>query len=441
MPAGAAACGSGSRARRSTATCSSPPTMSAGSTSSRSAAPCRPIFVAKADVEQWPVDRLGGRAQRHVFIARDVRSSVRGQADDAARRAGRRPRRLPVPGRDDRRRPGRAALPRQPVRLALPAAARRHGPAGGARLSATPSTMSPGSATRPMRVNVEAHPVAPRHARRSRSASSTRSIPPRPATARSSPPGARGGHRRAAGRRAIAAAGPAASASAGRSPIGARNEDPRPKTFHVKSFGCQMNVYDGERMAELLEAEGMTPRADARRRRSRRAQHLPHPRESGREGLFGHRPADEARDGARADDRGRRLRRPGRGRGDPAPRARRRHRRRPAGLSQPAGAGPRGGGAAARALDTDMPAALQVRRAAGAAPAGAERLPHRPGRLRQILHLLRRPLYARRRDLAAVRGDRRRGEGAGRRAARRRSPCSARTSTPGAAETARASTI
>ena len=30
-----------------------------------------------------------------------------------------------------------------------------------------------------------------------------------------------------------------------------------PKTFHVKSFGCQMNVYDGSRMAELLEAQGM----------------------------------------------------------------------------------------------------------------------------------------------------------------------------------------
>ena len=30
-----------------------------------------------------------------------------------------------------------------------------------------------------------------------------------------------------------------------------------PKTFHVKSFGCQMNVYDGDRMAELLEAEGL----------------------------------------------------------------------------------------------------------------------------------------------------------------------------------------
>ncbi|MFN3943735.1 MAG: tRNA (N6-isopentenyl adenosine(37)-C2)-methylthiotransferase MiaB [Allosphingosinicella sp.] len=35
-----------------------------------------------------------------------------------------------------------------------------------------------------------------------------------------------------------------------------------PKTFHVKSFGCQMNVYDGARMAELLEAEGMAPAAD-----------------------------------------------------------------------------------------------------------------------------------------------------------------------------------
>ena len=32
---------------------------------------------------------------------------------------------------------------------------------------------------------------------------------------------------------------------------------PSPKTFQIKSFGCQMNVYDGERMAGLLEAEGM----------------------------------------------------------------------------------------------------------------------------------------------------------------------------------------
>jgi tRNA-2-methylthio-N6-dimethylallyladenosine synthase len=35
-----------------------------------------------------------------------------------------------------------------------------------------------------------------------------------------------------------------------------------PRTFQVKSFGCQMNVYDGERMAELLEAEGMAAASD-----------------------------------------------------------------------------------------------------------------------------------------------------------------------------------
>ncbi|MEA1015009.1 tRNA (N6-isopentenyl adenosine(37)-C2)-methylthiotransferase MiaB [Sphingosinicella sp. LY1275] len=35
-----------------------------------------------------------------------------------------------------------------------------------------------------------------------------------------------------------------------------------PKTFHVKSFGCQMNVYDGARMTELLESQGLTAAAD-----------------------------------------------------------------------------------------------------------------------------------------------------------------------------------
>jgi tRNA-2-methylthio-N6-dimethylallyladenosine synthase len=34
---------------------------------------------------------------------------------------------------------------------------------------------------------------------------------------------------------------------------------PNPRTFQIKSYGCQMNVYDGERMAELLEAEGLSP--------------------------------------------------------------------------------------------------------------------------------------------------------------------------------------
>ena len=37
---------------------------------------------------------------------------------------------------------------------------------------------------------------------------------------------------------------------------------PPPQTYRVKSFGCQMNVYDGERMAELLGAQGIRPAAE-----------------------------------------------------------------------------------------------------------------------------------------------------------------------------------
>lgn len=32
---------------------------------------------------------------------------------------------------------------------------------------------------------------------------------------------------------------------------------PNPKTYAVKSFGCQMNVYDGDRMAELMAEQGL----------------------------------------------------------------------------------------------------------------------------------------------------------------------------------------
>jgi len=35
-----------------------------------------------------------------------------------------------------------------------------------------------------------------------------------------------------------------------------------PQTYRVKSFGCQMNVYDGERMSELLDATGLTAAAE-----------------------------------------------------------------------------------------------------------------------------------------------------------------------------------
>lgn len=35
-----------------------------------------------------------------------------------------------------------------------------------------------------------------------------------------------------------------------------------PKSYFIKSFGCQMNVYDGERMGEMLTREGMSPARD-----------------------------------------------------------------------------------------------------------------------------------------------------------------------------------
>ncbi len=35
-----------------------------------------------------------------------------------------------------------------------------------------------------------------------------------------------------------------------------------PKTYRIKSFGCQMNVYDGDRMAELLAEKGIAPAAE-----------------------------------------------------------------------------------------------------------------------------------------------------------------------------------
>ncbi len=36
-----------------------------------------------------------------------------------------------------------------------------------------------------------------------------------------------------------------------------------PQSYHIKSFGCQMNVYDGERMAEMLTAQGMSEAVSA----------------------------------------------------------------------------------------------------------------------------------------------------------------------------------
>ena len=70
------------------------------------------------------------------------------------------------------------------------------------------------------------------------------------------------------------------------------------KKLFVKTYGCQMNVYDSERMTAALAAEGYEATDDARGRRPHPPQHLPHPREGRREGLLRARPAQAAEGGA-----------------------------------------------------------------------------------------------------------------------------------------------
>ena len=117
------------------------------------------------------------------------------------------------------------------------------------------------------------------------------------------------------------------------------------KKLFIKTYGCQMNVYDSARMADALAPHGYARDRASGRRRSGHPQHLPHPREGGREGLFRARPpaaaaAPQAGSRRRPADRRRRLRRAGRGRGAARARALRRPRGRAADLSPPARAAP-----------------------------------------------------------------------------------------------------
>ena len=114
------------------------------------------------------------------------------------------------------------------------------------------------------------------------------------------------------------------------------------RKLYIKSFGCQMNVYDFAAYGGHPGAGRLCRDRNARGRRSRHPQHLPHPREGGGEGLFRARPhapleGGRRRRGPQCYDRGGRLRRAGRRRGDHPPRAGRRSRRRIAELSPPAG--------------------------------------------------------------------------------------------------------
>jgi hypothetical protein len=106
------------------------------------------------------------------------------------------------------------------------------------------------------------------------------------------------------------------------------------KKLFIKTYGCQMNVYDSERMAEAMGAEGYV-QTDGIEDADMVLLNTCHIREKASEKLY----SDLGRlkplkaEQARAEDRRRRLRGPGRGRRDPAPDAAGRSRRRPAGLS------------------------------------------------------------------------------------------------------------
>ena len=147
-----------------------------------------------------------------------------------------------------------------------------------------------------------------------------------------------------------------------------------PKTYRVKCFGCQMNVYDGERMGELLAAQGMT--AAEGEEAELVVLNTCHIREKAAEKAYSDIGRLAPRGRHAADDRARRLRGAGRGREAHRRVQDDRHRRRPAGLSPPARDGRRGRrGAAARSTPTCRPSPSSTRspRAAGSARAPSSR--------------------------------------------------------------------
>ena len=109
-----------------------------------------------------------------------------------------------------------------------------------------------------------------------------------------------------------------------------------PKVF-IKTFGCQMNEYDSDKMADVLHAaDGYEPTDRRRRGRPDPLQHLLGAREGAGEGVQRPRPRQAPEGQGRADRRRRLRRQPGR-RGDHRARAVRRPGVRPADPAPPAG--------------------------------------------------------------------------------------------------------
>ena len=211
------------------------------------------------------------------------------------------------------------------------------------------------------------------------------------------------------------------------------------KRLHVITWGCQMNVYDSARMADVLRPLGYAPAADAGSA-DMVILNTCHIRDRAAEKVFselGRLQPDQAgpRAGRAVDDPGRgRVRGAGGRARDPGPRAFRRHRAGAADLPSPAGDGGARGALRRRRDRHRFPGRAEVRlpprRRGPAAPRRRVRLPHGARGLRQVLLVLRRPLHARRRGQPSGRLGAGRGAQDGRARGRARSPCSARTSTP-----------
>ena len=189
-----------------------------------------------------------------------------------------------------------------------------------------------------------------------------------------------------------------------------------PRRFFVRTFGCQMNEHDSERIAGLLQADGLEETDQRRGRRRRRPQHLLHPGERRQQALRHPRPPQVA-EGPQAGHADRRGRLPG----PEGPR----HRHRPGAATstwcsapttctgppscstRPRPPGTRSSRSSRRPWPTTSTPSRRrcpVRREVPWAGLG-----HDPDRLRQQLRVLHRARRARQGDQPALRRHRRRG--------------------------------
>ncbi len=205
------------------------------------------------------------------------------------------------------------------------------------------------------------------------------------------------------------------------------------KKLYIKTYGCQMNVYDSARMADLLAPLGYAP-VEAADDADMVILNTCHIREKATEKVYSELGQLKLLKAARAEA------------GSPmllavagcvaqaegkeiiarqpavdvvvGPQS---YHRLPEMIAQGRARGER---RARNRFSRRGQVRSSARRTGGARPGG---VPHRAGRLRQVLHVLRRALYARRGVLAPRRADRRGSAAPGQARARARSRSSART--------------